>query len=159
MSDYSSDLITKAAAAQTKQFNGLVNADDKSGIVLYATCIVTILTAWAVGDTVQLVDLPPGAVVIPQLSHITSNAPGTNLTLDIGDSLVTGRYALNLAKTAGGQSSFGSTAVQPAAAIAPYRTDPLLKTDKRVFATIKTGTTGLTNLTPLVVTIAYRGKS
>lgn len=158
MANFLSDLRTKAEAAKSKLGSGLVNGDDKSGVVLYATCIVTTSNAWAANDTIELVDLPDGAVVIPQLSHINSNALGTTLTFNVGDSLVPARYAAGVSKSAGGQVSFASTTTQPAASLAPYRLAPDVPRDNRIIATVASANT-ITNALPVVFTIAYRAKA
>lgn len=153
--NYNSDIITKTTTPLTQQSAGLVNGDDLSGQILYATCQITTNSTWTANDTIQLCDLPVGAVVIPQLSHLNSNALGTTLTFNVGDAGDVDRYAAGISKSAGGQVGFGSTTTQPAAAIAPYRIDS--EANRRLFATISSAS-AVTNNLPLVVTLAYRRK-
>jgi len=153
MADYTSNLIAKQAAASTGQSGGIRDADDLSGTLLYATAIVTLDHAMAANDTIQLADLPAGAVVVPQLSHVTGATTATSsLTLDIGDALIPNRYAQVLDVTAAGQHAFCAGTL-PAAAATPYR----LPDPTRVHATVHAAS-GVNTGVQLAVTIAYRVK-
>ena len=152
MSNFKSDLITKGEAALLAQSDGVRDGDDLAGVLLIATAIVTLAGTEAANDTIQLVDLPAGAVVVPQLSHVTGADPGTTLTLDIGDAGDTDRYADGIVLSAGGQVAFCS-ATLPAAVAAPYR----LTGATRIYATVASAAS-LTAAVKLVVTIAYRVK-
>lgn len=153
MATFKSSLITKQDAARTGLRNGILDGDDQSGVLLYATATYTLLGTEAAADIIDLVDLPKGAVLVPQLSHVICTDPGTALVIDIGDAADTDRYANDIVLSAGGLVGFCS-ATQPDAAINPLRTT----TQTRVYATIGTAT-ALTAAVKLAFTIAYRVKA
>ena len=151
MANFKSDLIT--ANDQVNISDKVVNGDRTGGLLLYATAIYTLLATEAANDTIQLFDLPAGAVIVPQLSHATCSAdPGTALTFDIGDAGDVDRYANDILLAAGGQVAF-TAGTMPAGVAAPYQ--PTAQT--RVYATVVTATS-LTAAVKVVFTIAYRVK-
>lgn len=125
---YYSSLRAKEIAARTGISNGIINGDDKSGLLLLATASYTLLGTEAATEILELVDLPPGAVVVPSLcSAATVADAGTALVFDIGDDGSGGeatpdpdRYADGLVLSAVGEVPF-STPVVPAGAMVPYR--------------------------------------
>jgi hypothetical protein len=151
MPNFKSDLITArdAISVSDKQVDG----DRTSGLILYATALVTLSGSLATNDTIELVDIPPGAVVVPQLSHVTGGDPGTTLRLSVGDSAVAARYANAINLDAGGQVGFCS-GTMPAAVTAPFR--PTAPT--RLVATVTSAAT-VTNGVVLAFTIAFRCKA
>jgi hypothetical protein len=97
------------------------------------------------------VDLPNGAVIIPQLSHVSNDGTGaTALTLHVGDAGDVDRYALGVAAVTAGSIAFSGGV----ATTAPYRLPALT----RVFATVATKTGTITAGKAIVITIAYRVK-
>lgn len=151
MANFQSDLIT--ANDQIDISDKMVNGDRTGGLLLYATAIYTLLSTEAAADTIQLFDLPAGAVIIPQLSHATCSAdPGTALTFDVGDAGDVDRYANDILLASGGQVAF-TAGTMPAAVATPYQ--PTEKT--RIYATVVTATT-LTAAVKVAFTIAYRIK-
>lgn len=63
-----------------------------------------------VGDTIQLVQLPKGAVIVPHLSQIMTEALGTTFSVNIGDIGNASRYAAALdIKTAGSHPLSGTS--------------------------------------------------
>lgn len=140
---YYSDLRTKERAARTGISNGIINGDDKSGLLLLATCIYTALGTEAAGEIIELVDLPPGAVVVPALCSAGTEADaGTAWVLDIGDDGSGGeatadpdRYADGIVLSAVGEVGFNTPAFA-AGNLAPYRSTNVNK----VRATIVTAT-------------------
>lgn len=157
MADYKSDIITKVEAVDSgKQASGLVNGDDVTGVLLLATVSYTLTGSEAANDTIQLVDIPAGAVIVPQNSYCTASAdPGTTLTLKVGDSADDDRYASGIVMSAGGIIGFCS-ATMPAAVATPYRI-PSSVGASRIIATVASANT-LTAAVKLVFTIAYRVK-
>jgi hypothetical protein len=78
MADSNSDLIAAKLAARTGLANGIVNGDDAGGILTFYNVEVACGASVAANDTFQLIDLPPGAVIVPELSSITASGdPGT----------------------------------------------------------------------------------
>jgi hypothetical protein len=161
---FKSDIITKKEAATLQQSNGLVNGDDVSGTLLYATAKVSLPNTTAANDTLPLFDLPPGAVLVPQLSHVACSAnPGATFTLDVGDDGIASyngstavdadadRYADGMNLASGGVVAFCAPAC-PAAALSPLRAKVPLRITAKV-ATIATPAAA-----DLVFTIAYRVK-
>lgn len=156
MADFNSNIITKALAVDSgRQGSGLVDGDDVTGVVLMATVSYTLAATEAANDTIQLVDLPIGAVVLPQNSYCTTSAdPGTTLTLKVGDAADDDRYASGIVMSAGGQVSFTNTNI-PAAVATPYRIATVA--NQRLVCTVASAST-LTSGVVVVFTIAYRVK-
>ena len=124
---YYSDLRTKERAARTGISNGIIHGDDKSGLLLLATCIYTLLGTEAATEIIELVDLPAGCVVVPALCSAVCADPGTTLTVDVGDDGSGGndtadpdRYADGIVLSAGGEVKFNSAAVTDGN-VNPYR--------------------------------------
>lgn len=113
----------------------------------------TLLGTEVANDTIQLFDLPAGAVIVPQDSDVTCLDPGTTLTLDIGDAADTDRYADGIVMSAGGIVNFCATAgtTIPAAVVTPFA--PTVTT--RIIAKIDTAAT-LTAGVVLYFNIVYR---
>lgn len=154
--DTNSDLIAAKAAAKLKLSDGVLNGDDAGGVLLYFGPEVTLPSGVAANDTFQLIDLPPGAVIVPELCSISASGdPGTTLTLDVGDSGDADRYCdgANLgALSAAGIVAFTAPAL-PAAVITPFRSPNVT----RIFATAATAGTVTAN-TVLKFTIVARVK-
>ena len=138
MADSNSDLIAAKLAARTGLANGIVNGDDAGGILTIYNVEVACGASVAANDTFQLIDLPPGAVIVPELSSITASGdPGTTLTIDVGDSGDPDRYCdgANLgALSAAGVVQFLAPAI-PAAVLTPYRNNEDVT---RIYATAAT---------------------
>jgi len=156
MASTNSDLIAAKAAAKLKLGDGVLNGDDAGGVLLYFGPEVTLPAGVAANDTFQLIDLPPGAVIVPELCSIAASGdPGTTLTIDVGDSADVDRYCdgANL----GGLSAAGIVAFTapalPAAVMTPYRSSDVV----RVYATAATANT-VTADTVLKFTIVARVK-
>lgn len=151
MANFKSDIVT--ALDSIKVSDKMVDGGKIGGLLLYATAVVTTTAAMSANDTFQLFDLPPQAVIVPQLSHVTCSAdPGTTLTVDVGDAGDTDRYADGIVLSSGGQVSFTS-ATMPAAVATPYQ--PTEAT--RVTAKIDSAAS-VTADVKLIFTIAYRIK-
>jgi hypothetical protein len=137
MANFNSDLITAQLAARTGLAGGILNGDDAGGDLRFYNVEVQLTTGVAANDTFQLFDLPPGAVIVPELSEIIATGdPGTTLTLDVGDALDPDRYCdgANLgALSAAGFVEFLAPAI-PAAVITPYRSQEVT----RIYATAAT---------------------
>lgn len=151
---YSNIIAKKNGSGGANISNNIIPGDDIAGLVLYATAIYTLAGTEAAADTIELVDIPADAVIVPQLSHVTASTdPGSALVLDIGDKDDADRYADGITLSTGGQVAFTS-GTMPVAATAPFRdsASPI-----RVIAEVKTATS-LTADVVLSVTIAYRCK-
>ena len=130
MATFNSVLAAKNVSAQTSLQAGIVNGDDLSGVVLYLRDSYTLTGSEAANDLIYLPELPPGSTIVPQLCSVTSADPGTTLTLDVGDSGDSDRYAAGIVLSAGGRIEFTSGTL-PAAVGTPYRltapTQPIVK--------------------------------
>lgn len=138
MADTNSDLIAAKLAARTSLSAGIVNGDDNGGILTFYNVEVALSGSVAANDTFQLIDLPPGAVLVPELCSISTTAdPGTTLTVDVGDAGDVDRYCdgANL----GGLSAAGNVTflapAMPAAVFTPYRDNDDVT---RIYATAAT---------------------
>jgi hypothetical protein len=155
MADTNSDLIAAQVAARTGLSAGIVNGDDNGGDLRFYNVEVALSASVAANDTFQLLDLPPGAVIIPELSSISATGdPGTTLTLDVGDSGDADRYCdgANLgALSAAGIVQFTAPAI-PAAVFTPYRPTDVT----RIYATA--ATVGSNNAVTLKFSIVARIK-
>lgn len=149
--------ILKSDAIVRKEQIAISNKAEASNLTgklpLIETVSYTLTGSEAANDTIQLMDLPVGAVVIPDLCSVTSADPGTTLTLDIGDAADVDRYADDIVLNAGGRVGFNSTLPVPAGITTPY----LTVATSRVFATVKTAA-ALTAAVKLNFLIAYRIK-
>lgn len=138
MADTNSDLIAAKLAARTGLANGITNGDDAGGILTFYNVEVAFTSSVQANDTFQLIDLPPGAVIVPELCSITASAdPGTTLTIDVGDAANPDRYCdgANLgALSAAGNVSFIAPAI-PDAVFTPYRNNEDVT---RIYATAAT---------------------
>ena len=153
MPNFKSDLIT-AKDGTGNLSNRVIDGDRTGGILLLATAIYTLLGTEAGNDTIELCDIPPGAVIVPQLCHVTGADPGTTLTLDIGDADNPDGLADGIVLSAGGQVAFCSGTL-PAEATAPVRAG---NTGRRILATVASADT-LTPGVKLAFTIAFRAKA
>lgn len=146
-----SDIIT---AREALAYSDKTGADGiKIGAnILLATAVITLASTTAANDLFELVDLPAGVEVVPQLSHVTLANPGTTLTVDIGDDLDDDRYADGIVLSAGGRIPFASTAATVGDAVAnPHKT----KATTRIRAKVMTASAINANV-KAVFTIAYR---
>lgn len=138
MADSNSDLIAAKVSARTGLANGIVNGDDNGGILTFYNVEFACGASVAANDTFQLIDLPPGAVLVPEMCKWSvSGDPGTTLTMDCGDALDPDRYCdgANLgALSAAGVVEFTAPAL-PAAVLTPYRNNEDVT---RIYATAMT---------------------
>lgn len=89
-------------------------------IVRYKKANYTSIATQAANDTINLVKLPKGAKVIPELSFIRRDgAAAATLTIDVGDSGDADRYSDGFNAAAAGSQAFITPAV-PDGAINPY---------------------------------------
>jgi hypothetical protein len=155
MADTNSDLIAAQLTARTGLSGGILNGDDNGGDLRFYNVEVLTTTGTAANDTFQLFDLPPGCVIVPELSKITASGdPGTTLTIDVGDSGDPDRYCdgANLgALSAAGVVEFLAPAI-PAAVLTAYR--PTETT--RIYATAATA--GTVSAVTLKFSIVVRKK-
>lgn len=150
MPDFKSDLITTKESANIS--DKIITPPYRDGAdIRYKRAVITLAGTEVAGDTFQLVDLPVGATVIPQLCTVTCSAdPGTTLTLKVGGGGNSDRYAENISLNAGGQVPFTNASAMPAAVANPFTTTET----SRVLATVLTANT-LTANVKLVFLIAY----
>lgn len=151
MPNFKSDIITTRESANYSDKTA-IQGDRIGAVILYATAIYTLLGTEAAADTIQILDLPAGASVVPQLSHVTCADPGTTLTLDIGDASNTDRSADGIVLSAGGLVAFTSGTLPVDATV------PTLATEQtRIYATVASADELIADV-KVVFTIAYRIK-
>ena len=160
----SNEYIAQLAAAE--KFSARINdARNLSGPVQYASIIVPFdATAMANNDVVSLLKLPPGALVMPELSQIivTDDLTSGALTVNIGDILVPARYgiAVDIANPGVKQFSASGATVFPAALTlvsgVRYKTDDtgVPATDTSLITMTMGGVT--TEAGALTVLLAYK---
>jgi hypothetical protein len=107
----SNEYADQVAAAAS--FNERLN-DERliGGNVKYATVKVVIAALNVATDVITLIELPTGAIVLPELSKVivTDDATSGALTLDIGDATDVDRYADGINAASAGEISFTSVA-------------------------------------------------
>lgn len=97
-----SDIATKQLDTVNKRQGGL----KVTGNVCMAVATYTLTASEVANDIINLVKLPAGAMVLPHLSKVIAENPGTQLTLQIGDDLDTpdvDKYSGTLDISAGGK--------------------------------------------------------
>lgn len=152
MPTFKSDLVTKRDAAPKSISANTIDGDAVAGIALRTTAIYTIAGTEVANDIIELVDIPLGAVIIPQECSILAEDPGTALVIDIGDTANDDGVADGVVLSAGGLfNAVSNSAAIPADALTPRRHN----SPTRLFATVKTATE-LTAGAKLVFIIAYR---
>lgn len=124
-----------------------------SGKLRYAVVEYALAGTEVADDIINLIRLKAGAVVVPSLSRIVCEDPGTALTLDIGfasnaDALCDGA-ALTTAHDVSWTGAASVTAVA-----AQYVPAAIASGDELIYATVKTATT-LTAGAKLCFLIAY----
>ena len=91
----------------------------------YMDALVTVASGATANDTVKLFKLPAGAIIIPELSSVTSEGMGTGatMTVDVGDNDGTGvadRYADGLNVAAAGLDLF-TAGTLPVTSLTPHK--------------------------------------
>ena len=117
----------------------------------YATVAYALVGTETAADIINLAILPRGAKVIPSLSRVVCEDPGTALTVDIGFASNDDALADGLALTTAHDVAFTANGTATAAQYAPAA---LAAGDERIFATVKTAT-DLTASAKLLFQIAY----
>lgn len=110
MSTYLSDLAETIQSTINGQSARRIDGSRLGGQIVMARAVFRTESTMVVGDTIQLVQLPKGAVIVPQLSQIMTEALGTTLNVNIGDKGNASRYAAALdIKTAGSHPLTGTS--------------------------------------------------
>jgi hypothetical protein len=149
MATFKSDNLTAVANLRYSDKSAGADSFVTGAPLLYANLTYT-LAALAANDVIELFNLPPGAEIVPQLSHVTSADPGTTLTLDIGDAGDADRYADGISLNSGGQVAFCSGTL-PVAYATPFHDNK-----ETMIRALVTAATTITAGVKLVFTIAYR---
>ncbi len=101
-------------------------------------------------DTINLIDLPLGAYLVPALCSVYSADPGTTLTLDVGYADNPDAYADGIVLSAGGEVKFNSgTAPSGTLAIEPTTTSG------KIYATVASAST-LTDAVVLCFCLVFK---
>ena len=124
-----------------------------AGKVRYAIIPYVLAGTEAANDIINIVRLKVGAVVIPSLSHIVCEDPGTALTIDIGFASNVDALCDGAALTTAHDVSFTGAASVTATA-QQYTPVALASGDEVIFATVKTATS-LTAAAKLLFLVAY----
>lgn len=148
MPNFKSDLITAKDSANIsdKQTDGRKT----SGNPFLLVAAYTLLGTETVADTIQLGDIPAGAIIDPGKSFVVCQDPGTTLTVDIGTAADPDGIADGIVLSAGNKVECCSTAI-PAYGFAP----PDITEQTRVYATVASAGT-LTEGAKLLFYIGYR---
>lgn len=124
------------------------------GEISFARCSYTLLGTEGAADIINLLELPEGASVVPQLSSVTCSAdPGTTLTIDIGTAANADGFADGIVLSSGGQVAFTNTAIPADVAPTKLVADSGEK-NATVYATVASANT-LTADVVLYFVIAY----
>lgn len=149
-------LSTQRTAQVAAASNFASRIDDKrfiEGVVQFAHIDCPVSASEVAGNTIDLIELPEGAQVIPELSNVlvTDVFGATALTLDIGDSTVGDRYSDGLNALALGQKNFVDGTAIPAACVTPIKVSGTTCLIKAKIATSTTPAAG-----HFRVTLAYK---
>lgn len=110
MSEYYTDTAKLVQNSIDGTGSPRVTGRDACGQVLLARGTYTVGAVVAVGDTIKVARLPKGAVVIPALCGVTTEALGTTFTVKLGTDSVADRFAATLdLKTVGAVDVKGGT--------------------------------------------------
>jgi hypothetical protein len=120
---------------------------------------VTMSASETATSTIDLIELPVGAIVLPELSYIiVDDAFGaTALTLDVGDAVDPDRYADGVDVLALGKKSFIDSTTVPAGLTTRHEcvnTGTASTTTTLIIATVATSTTPAAGT--FKVTLAYK---
>lgn len=146
-----------ASLAAESNFNARID-DDRTvnGAVKYATLVVPLPTANVAGNVINLVQLPPGCIVLPELSTVlvTGAATAGALTLDVGDSVDPDRYADGINAAAVGSVPFTSvvSTTVPAALKTRHKVEDATRIVTLTLATL----TGSRSAGELIVVLAFK---
>lgn len=93
MAAYDSDIQANVVLAGLHQRNN--NSAIITGRLVHVSALITTTAAWAAGELVSIASLPIGAVLIPELCRVSSEACGGNGTAfdTIGDAGDDDRYS------------------------------------------------------------------
>jgi len=99
-------LLTDLKAALTNPKDRLGGAATR-GRVNHTTATYSVAAAMADTDTIEIMDLPVGAIVLPEYSSVITDGVGSSTcTLNIGDAGDADRYATALDMTSAGKVDF-----------------------------------------------------
>jgi hypothetical protein len=126
------------------------------GTVQFATIVVPITADNVALDEINLITLPPGSIVLPQLSKVlvTDDCTSGALTLDIGDADDPDRYADGINCASVGTVDFTSvlSGTVPAALKTPYK----VAGDNTVIVLTLATFTSTIEAGELVIVLAYK---
>jgi hypothetical protein len=145
-----------AMVAAAANFNDRIDDNRQiGGSVQYATIQVPITADNEALDVINLIQLPPGAIVLPELSKIivTNDATSGALTIDIGDVVNPDRYCDGANCAATGTVDFCAPAF-PEGLLTRHKVDPGTVTDI-VTMTLATFTATI-EAGEVVVVLAYK---
>ena len=139
---YSSSIYASVSPTRTNP-SRLLNQLQQSGNVQFAHFSYTWLGSEASGEIINLMELPAGAIVIPQLSSVTTlTDAGATVTMDIGEAADPNGMASLIVLSAVGQVSFTSTNVPAYIAPTPLTADTgETNGNTTIYATLGTVTT------------------
>ncbi len=84
----------------------MAKGSEVCGTVLMARAVMSVEAGMAVNDVVNLVHLPPGAVVVPHFCRVSCEACGTTLTVTVGDKDDADRFSGSLTLSAAADLAF-----------------------------------------------------
>jgi hypothetical protein len=129
----------------------LPNPNQAGGGVQMAVVPYALVATEAANDIINLCILPAGAILLPGLSFVDCEDPGTTLTADIGYASNPDALADGITLSNGGHVLFTS-GTMPSDALVPAA---LAAADIAIYATVATAST-LTAAKKVVFNIAYK---
>lgn len=97
---------TGSAGASLNASSSFPMAQKESGKLRYSDVTYALNGNESANDIINIVELKPGAFLVPSLCRIVCEDPGTALTLDIGDAVTADRYMDGGALTTAHDTSF-----------------------------------------------------
>ncbi len=125
----------------------------QNGKLRYMSVLYPLAGTEIANDIINLGRLKAGAIVVPSLSRIVCEDPGTALTIDIGFASNDDALCDGAALTTAHDVSF-TGAPSVTAVAAQYTPTPLAAGDELLFITVKTATS-LTAAAKLLIEVAY----
>ncbi len=126
MATFKSNIASAQDPANGETWKRVSDGSTVTGDVIMAVATVTLTAAMAANDVFNLVKLPSGFRVVPHLSKIAAENPGTTLTLQVGDdggsaggTADPDRYSGTVAVSAGGNFDLDGGV----AGVTPVKTD------------------------------------
>ena len=147
MANVTTDLAARQTLGLAQSGKLVIDGSQLSGNVLHAHAVHTVATADATSDTVQIVQIPAGSWLLPDLCNISHEAGGTAYTLTVGDGTDADRFSAALDVKAAGSTPFAGGV---------EATSPVKITENTWVTATLTSVTTPTNGNVMKYSIAYK---